>query len=121
MKKVATAMFLAILICFAVLFVSTCFLFYGVAMVALACIPNTSDWLDKQAYEVWIAYDKFCNALLGGSHRETISSRLGKSRFHGHSPVFGVLSVDSFIGKMLDIVDKDHCLKSIDFNEGRGK
>lgn len=66
-------------------------------------------------YHVWIAFDKFWNAVLGGDHRETISSRLGKTLYHGHDPVFGLYSIDRFVAFLLDQVDPDHCRKSIDW------
>lgn len=66
-------------------------------------------------YHVWIAFDKFWNAVLGGDHRETISSRLGKTLYHGHDPVFGLRIIDRFVAFLLDQVDPGHCRKSIDW------
>lgn len=69
-------------------------------------------------YHVWIAFDKFWNAVLGGDHRETISSRLGKSLYHNFDPVFGFLVIDRFVAFLLDQVDPDHCRKSIVWEYG---
>lgn len=73
------------------------------------------------ALEVWIGFDKFCNACLKGDHRETISSRLGKSIYYEHPPVFGYTLFDHMVAGMLDSVDKDHCNSSIDWKYGKGK
>lgn len=67
------------------------------------------------ALQVWIGFDKFCNACLKGDNRETISSRLGKSLYHGFAPVFGFRALDRFVAFLLDQVDPDHCRKSIDW------
>jgi len=68
---------------------------------------------------VWIGFDKFCNAILGGDHRETVSSRLGKSTIHGHPYVFGSYWADGLVSWWLHQVDHDHVNKSIDWNVGR--
>lgn len=72
-------------------------------------------------YHVWIAFDKFWNAVLGGDHRETISSRLGKSIHFGLPPVFWFLWADKVVAFLLDQVDHDHCRKSVDWGVGKGK
>jgi len=91
----------------------------GIGLLLL-CIPKaTRKWAATRAYHIWISYDKYCNALRFHDHRETISSCLGKSRFHGHPPVFNWLFLDVIVGEMLDVVDPDHCRKSIDWEVGR--
>ena len=69
--------------------------------------------------DVWLGFDKFMNAAMGGDHKETISSRLGKSIDHGSPSVFFCKPLDLIIYKCLDIVDEDHCTKSIDWSVGR--
>ena len=69
-------------------------------------------------YHVWIAFDKFWNAALDGDHRETISSRLGKSVHYGLSPVFLFRWADKVVAYLLDQVDTDHCRKSIEWHVG---
>lgn len=61
------------------------------------------------AHCMW-AYDKLGNAALSGDSRETISSRLGKTRYGGN-PVFGCKAVDNTVIHMLNEVEKDHCEK----------
>lgn len=70
---------------------------------------------------VWMGFDELFNAFLDGGHWETISSRLGKSIFHNHPPVFFSKKIDKSISWMLSQVDPDHCLKSIDWKVGRGQ
>lgn len=50
-----------------------------------------------------IALDVYANTLLGGDHRETISSRLGR---HPECKAC------KFVCKILDLFDKDHCQKA---------
>ncbi len=65
----------------------------------------------KWFWNVLIALDRFGNALFLGDPEETISSRAGKAR-----------NADKFWGKalcpVLDWVDPDHCVTSIDPTEG---
>lgn len=67
----------------------------------------------------WLGFDYFCNALLGGSHKETISSRLGKSVYYGYPPVFVYRRCDKIVVSWLHAVDRDHCRKWIRFDVGR--
>ena len=58
--------------------------------------------------------DQLVNALFGGYHDETISSRLGKSlrkNKHKRSCAF-------YVCKFLDIFDKSHCEDAIEDDEG---
>lgn len=73
----------------------------------------------KYWFEVWIGFDKLCNAALGGDHKETISSRLGKTVYYNHPPVFFTRKIDKTICWMLGQVDTDHCKYSIQKNVGR--
>lgn len=75
---------------------------------------NTKYW-----HEVWIGFDKLWNAILGGDHKETISSRLGKSVYYDYPPVFLTKSIDKTVSWMLSQVDPQHCKKSIDWRVGR--
>ncbi len=56
-----------------------------------------------------ISIDQFVNTVLGGYPDETLSSRMGK-----HQNCL----ICRFVCKLLDIVDKDHCKKSIEHDEG---
>ena len=88
-------------------------------IAALVALFWPESQLGKYGFQVWIAFDKYGNAWLGGSHKETISSRLGKSLYYDHDPVFGFRVLDKFISFMLSAVDPDHCRKSIDWTVGR--
>lgn len=68
--------------------------------------------------QVWIGFDKFANSIIGGSHEETISSRLGKSTAYGLNPVFFNIWIDGLISWWLHQVDKDHVEKYIDWSVG---
>lgn len=75
----------------------------------------------KYWHHVWVGFDKFANAVLGGSHRETISSRLGKSTIHNHPPVFANRWFDRLVIWWLHQVDNNHVAKSIDWSVGAGR
>lgn len=86
---------------------------------ALISLTKPKTKVGKYGFEVWIGFDKFFNAVFGGSHKETISSRLGKSVYFDHHPVFGLKYIDTVVAWMLDQVDESHCWKSIDWSVGR--
>ena len=69
--------------------------------------PNGDGWLHSIAY----CFDCFCNALAGGDPRETISSRAGKAMLEGRE--WGCV-----LCKFLNLFQQNHCLKSIEKNEG---
>lgn len=92
---------------------------FGLALALLAVVPATRPWALKKAFHLWIAFDKFANAMRFHDHRETISSCLGKSIYFGHPPVFNWLFIDRFIGRLLDAVDPLHCKTAIDWTVGR--
>jgi hypothetical protein len=69
-------------------------------------------------YHVWIGFDKLWNAIMGGDHKETISSRLGKSVYYDYPPVFWNQNIDRTISWFLSQVDTKHCYKSIDWDVG---
>ena len=71
--------------------------------------------------EVWLAFDQLYNAWFEGWQKETISSRLGKSIYHGHELVFFRHGrYDKIVSWALSQVDPDHCRKSIDWGVGDG-
>jgi hypothetical protein len=67
---------------------------------------------------VWVGFDKFANAVLFGDHEETVSSRLGKSTIHGHTPVFVSVWADELVSWLLHQVDNNHVAKSMDWKVG---
>jgi len=59
-----------------------------------------------------VAIDQLVNAMLGGDPDETLSSRMGKNIKAGRCKLCKVICY--FLNK----VDPDHCLKSIEPDEG---
>ena len=88
-------------------------LFIAFPVGAVLAVMGSKYW-----HNVWIGFDKLANAILGGSHRETISSRLGKSTIHGFDPVFGHAWIDGLVSWWLHQVDNNHVEKSIEWTVG---
>jgi hypothetical protein len=63
-----------------------------------------------------LSLDQLGNAILGGHHDETISGNLGKmmveNKLEG-KPIAVALA------KILDELDKNHCLDAIEFDRGK--
>lgn len=89
--------------------------------VALVALFWPSSAIGQYGYQLWVGFDKFGNAGRGGSHKETISSCLGKSLHYDHDPVFWFKQIDRLIAFFLDTVDKNHCYNSIDWRVGSQK
>lgn len=78
-------------------------------------------WLLFRAYlfNLFVAVDTLLNAVFGGDPGETISSRLGKGKV-ADKPVH------TFLSRLVDLLfemtfsQKDHCVKSIQGDEGKG-
>jgi hypothetical protein len=68
----------------------------------------------KYFKNVLIALDQFGNALVGGDPQETISSRLGKSQVKCAT----CHNIAYFLCRILSWIDRRHCFKSINPNEG---
>jgi hypothetical protein len=62
-------------------------------------------------FRVLIALDQLANALIGGDPDETISSRAAKGAARG---VVGWC----LLCRLLHLVDRDHCAKSLEPDEG---
>ncbi|WP_234015477.1 hypothetical protein [Burkholderia sp. BE12] len=67
---------------------------------------------DGYVHSCFYSLDCLGNAIAGGDPRETISSRAGKAMNNGR--VWGCV-----LCRFLNIFQKDHCLKSIEVNEGQ--
>lgn len=65
----------------------------------------------KYFWNVLVSIDQLANTLMGGYPDETISSRLAKLNRKGNK--VGIIGC-----KLLDIVDKGHCEKYIELDEG---
>jgi hypothetical protein len=69
--------------------------------------------MKRYIWNVLIAFDQFCNAVLFfGDPDETISSRMGKHLAKHDCPFCNLMC------KFLNLFEKDHCIKSIEFDEG---
>jgi hypothetical protein len=68
--------------------------------------------MKKYIWNLLVALDQFFNALFGGDSDETISSRMGKHVIKNDC-VFC-----NFMCKFLNLFQKDHCIKSIEKDEG---
>ena len=94
---------------------STAFMTFAFIIGTPMAVSGSDYW-----FQVWIGFDKLVNAALNGDHRETISSRLGKSTVYDHDPVFNHIRIDRVVAWMLDQVDPGHCESSIDWRYGEG-
>lgn len=68
--------------------------------------------MKKYIWNLLIAIDQLVNTILGGDPDETMSSRMGKH----------LVKKDSFlckiICKLLNLIDKNHCVDAIEKDEG---
>ncbi len=63
-------------------------------------------------WNILISVDQFINTLLGGDPDETMSSRMGKNILAGKCKICKAICW------VLNIFQKDHCMKSIEPNVG---
>jgi hypothetical protein len=68
--------------------------------------------MKKYLWNIIVSIDQLINTLIGGDPDETISSRMGKYVLKGRGFVPCVLC------KIIDIFDKDHCIKNIEIDRG---
>lgn len=62
-------------------------------------------------FRVLIALDQLANAMIGGDPDETISSRAAKGAARG-------VAGWCLLCRLLHLVDRDHCIKSLEPDEG---
>jgi hypothetical protein len=67
----------------------------------------------KYIWNILISLDQFLNTLAFGDPDETISSRVGKHLAKHDCPFC------NFMCKLLNLIQKDHCVKSIEQDEGK--
>jgi len=85
------------------------------AVVLVACLAVAVvmllpvRWRNGYVLNNFIALDQLVNAMTGGDHDETISSVLGK-----HKKCKFCRAACWLLG----LLDKDHCVKSIELDEG---
>ncbi|MFD0825862.1 hypothetical protein ACT8ZR_09305 [Neobacillus sp. M.A.Huq-85] len=63
-------------------------------------------------WNIAISIDQFFNTILGGYPDETMSSRMGKHLAKHNCPFCNLIC------KFLNLFEKDHCVKSIETDEG---
>ena len=68
--------------------------------------------MSRKAMRILVALDQLANAVLNGYPDETISSRAAKAARRGHK--WGCV-----LCKILGWIDKDHCEKVIELDEGK--
>ena len=65
----------------------------------------------KYFKNILISIDQLVNSLFGGDPDETLSSRMGKHE--------GNCKICFYICMVLNLFQKDHCVKSIEKDEGK--
>jgi len=74
----------------------------------------------RYIYNNLIAWDQTWNARTGGDPDETISSRIGKiKRNHAGKIPFNRHPLAWVIDSGLEAIQKDHCINSIEEDEGK--
>ncbi len=68
--------------------------------------------MKRYIWNLLISIDQLCNSILGGDCDETMSSRMGKHVAKRDSFLCNVLC------KLLNLIQKDHCIKAIEKDEG---
>jgi hypothetical protein len=68
--------------------------------------------MKRYLFNLLIGIDQFCNTVLGGDPDETISSRVGKYARSGPG------WIPCQLCKFLNLFEKDHCVRSIEEDEG---
>jgi hypothetical protein len=68
--------------------------------------------MKKYIWNILISFDQLLNTILTGDPDETLSSRVGKRARKGDK-------FSKCVCKVLDIIDKDHCEKSIERDRGK--
>ena len=69
--------------------------------------------MKRYIWNILISIDQFINTVLGGDPDETISSRMGKHLAKHDCPFC------NFMCGLLNLIQKDHCVKSIEADEGK--
>jgi len=76
------------------------------------------NYLKTICYSVLLGLDQLLNALLGGHHDETISSRCGRLILQPDSTT--LCRFCHILCPMLHLLDKNHCVKNIELDETIG-
>ncbi|PKR85252.1 hypothetical protein [Heyndrickxia camelliae] len=68
--------------------------------------------MKRYFWNILVSIDQFFNTVFGGDPDETISSRMGKHLAKHDCPFCNLVC------KFLNLFQKDHCVKSIEKDEG---
>ncbi|MGV3466385.1 MAG: hypothetical protein ACO1OT_13960 [Heyndrickxia sp.] len=68
--------------------------------------------MKRYFWNILVSVDQFFNTVFGGDPDETISSRMGKHLAKHDCPFCNLMC------KLLNLFEKDHCVKSIEKDEG---
>ena len=69
--------------------------------------------MKQYIWNLLISIDQLCNTILAGDPDETMSSRMGK-----HLAKHEKCPVCTFLCKLLNMIQKDHCVKAIEKDRG---
>lgn len=116
--KIISTLVLSVSILFAATLTGVVLTTVGI-LAALLAMVRPKSLIGNYGLQTWLGFDRMWNALLGGDSRETVSSRVGKSLYHGHSSVFYFKAFDRLVAWLLDQVDPDHCKRYIEPLYGR--
>lgn len=72
------------------------------------------NFIKKWIWNILISIDQLANTLTGGDPDETICSRAAKAM--REKKVWGCI-----LCKLLDFYEKDHCVKSLEEDEGKNE
>lgn len=75
--------------------------------------------IKKYVFNILISFDQLGNAVAGGDPDETISSTLGKLKRSEHGRIPWSRPLARILDMLLDRIDKNHCMKSIEEDEGK--
>ena len=73
----------------------------------------------KYVWNVLIAIDQLCNAILAGDPDETMSSRFGKWSNVTKESDSWKRHIAKVMCYLLNLIDKNHCPNSIEADEGK--
>ena len=73
--------------------------------------------LSRYVWNILISIDQFFNTIFGGDPDETISSRCGKWLYLPHSTLRWKVAYG--LCRVLHMIDKNHCIKTIEHDEGQ--
>jgi hypothetical protein len=74
---------------------------------------GVDEMIGKYIFNILISIDQLCNTILGGDPDETMSSRMGKHLAKHDCPFC------NFMCRILNLIQKDHCIKAIESDEGK--